>query len=140
MLRILYQSTNLIRSDSPAFFWTIATLLSECLARNARCGITGALMFGDGRFLQVLEGPEDAIDAIFMRINCDCRHQNVRLLSRTHSDKRLFAAWTMAFVGPPIDVAPIFGLLDAPVGGPNRHCGIIIDALASSVNGAVPIQ
>jgi hypothetical protein len=46
-------------------------------------------------YLQLLEGPEAAVEACFARIGRDDRHLNVRLISRRIVDERLFPHWAM---------------------------------------------
>ncbi|QIG81011.1 BLUF domain-containing protein [Stakelama tenebrarum] len=63
---------------------------------NARDDITG-LLYSDGRrFLQALEGPEEAVEAAFARIEADPRHRAIVLLSRRIVDRREFGDWMMA--------------------------------------------
>ncbi len=76
------------------------TILQASRRNNARDGITG-LLFSDGfRFLQVLEGPEDAVEKTFARIQKDARHRAVVLLSKRDVAIREFGDWEMAERGP----------------------------------------
>lgn len=51
-----------------------ATIAREAAVRNRRDNVTGLLLFNSRRFLQVLEGPKDAVERIFARIYDDpCR-------------------------------------------------------------------
>ena len=65
---------------------------------NQRDNLTGALVFSDGIFMQVLEGPSKAIDATLARIMEDRRHRSLRILRRETSDSRLFPDKPLAFV------------------------------------------
>ena len=72
-------------------------ILMDARRCNARDGITGALICRDDLFLQLLEGPEAAVEATYGRIRRDDRHVEVRPLTRaaiTDGD-RLFGAWAM---------------------------------------------
>ena len=113
----------------------LAPLLSDSLDYNIRWGITGVLAFGDGRFVQVLEGPDAAVDGLFCRIRDDPRHQDVRVLCVAPISVRQFPISSMAYVGLPVDMAPILGLLDAPIMSPRPRTMAVIDALAKSVAG-----
>ena len=74
---------------------TLAGLLIVSRRNNERDGITGALICRADLFLQLLEGPEDLVDAAYRRIERDRRHLEVRLLSRRTVADRLFPGWTM---------------------------------------------
>ncbi|MFN4130193.1 MAG: BLUF domain-containing protein, partial [Paracoccaceae bacterium] len=60
-------------------------------------GITGALICRDDLFLQLLEGPEAAVEAAYTRIRKDDRHLEVRELLRRDiaEDQRMFGEWAM---------------------------------------------
>jgi Sensors of blue-light using FAD len=62
---------------------------------NATQGVTGALLCYDGRFLQALEGPAAAVQAVYERIRADPRHHDVRLLIQGPTSERLFGQWSM---------------------------------------------
>ena len=70
---------------------------------NAVCGVTGLLMFNGKRFLQVLEGPGEAITATYARISADQRHRAPVMLARKVLAQREFGDWAMGYrknVGP----------------------------------------
>jgi Sensors of blue-light using FAD len=75
----------------------LSSILIEARRCNARDGITGALICRDDLFLQLLEGPERAVEATFARIRADDRHVEVRRLTRRTiaDDDRMFGAWAM---------------------------------------------
>ncbi len=64
---------------------------------NSQHDITGALMFGEGHFAQVLEGPSSILKSTFGFIACDRRHRNVRLLECSPVLERAFNGWSMAY-------------------------------------------
>jgi len=72
-------------------------LLSRSRASNERAGITGVLLYGGGRFLQVLEGPAPAVRALYGRIATDPRHGHLELLADGPVPRREFADWHMSF-------------------------------------------
>ena len=76
---------------------TLAGILLDARRCNTRDGITGALICRDDLFLQMLEGPEDKVDAAYRRILKDDRHLEVRpMLRRVIVDTaRLFPNWAM---------------------------------------------
>ena len=75
----------------------LAELLRQCVRNNERSGLTGMLLHRDGRFMQVLEGPDDAVRDVFAVIAADDRHAEVRLLLDESIEERAFPAWKMAF-------------------------------------------
>ncbi|MFN7397969.1 MAG: BLUF domain-containing protein [Sandaracinobacter sp.] len=74
---------------------TLAGILLDARRCNVRDGITGSLICREDLYLQLLEGPEAAVEACFARIGRDDRHLNVRLISRRMVDERLFPHWAM---------------------------------------------
>jgi hypothetical protein len=74
-------------------------ILEASRTRNAEAGVTGALLFIEQRFVQILEGERDAVEDTFERIRGDSRHTAVTLIGRRKESRRLFGAWSMAFVG-----------------------------------------
>jgi hypothetical protein len=70
-------------------------ILSDARRCNQRDDITGALICRADIYLQLLEGPEAAIDAAFARISKDDRHLDIVLLSRAWVTERLFPGWAM---------------------------------------------
>lgn len=75
--------------------------LQAILATSVRCndqtGLTGFLLHGHGLFLQVLEGPADAVQATLQRILADPRHSNVDVLQDIEREQREFGRWSMGF-------------------------------------------
>ncbi|MGB7298364.1 MAG: BLUF domain-containing protein [Burkholderiaceae bacterium] len=75
----------------------IAALLQHAREKNARLGLTGMLVFCDQSFFQVLEGPEDVVDAVYEKIEGDNRHCHITKVIRESIDHRHFEEWTMGF-------------------------------------------
>jgi hypothetical protein len=73
----------------------LAGILMSARRNNPRDDITGALICRHDLYLQLIEGPEAAIDALFARIVEDDRHNDVRVLLSTGVDQRMFAEWAM---------------------------------------------
>jgi Sensors of blue-light using FAD len=72
-------------------------LLKQSRANNARLGISGMLLFQDGDFLQVLEGEEDKVRALYDKISLDPRHGRRTTLFQGWSGSRDFPDWSMGF-------------------------------------------
>lgn len=73
----------------------LAGILLDARRCNARDGITGLLICRADLYLQLLEGPDAAVDAAYRRIAVDDRHMDLRLLTRGTVTDRLFPAWAM---------------------------------------------
>ncbi|MCH4891994.1 MULTISPECIES: BLUF domain-containing protein [unclassified Sphingomonas] len=73
----------------------LAGILSGARRNNPRDQITGALICRQDLYLQLIEGPEPAIDALYERIVADDRHGDVRLLVSAEVDARMFPNWAM---------------------------------------------
>ena len=99
LYRLVYYSRNTIMGLDEEVRSTVDQILTTSQRNNAAVGVTGALMFTDGLFAQVLEGERAAIETVFERIQLDDRHGEVQLLSFGPAHTRVFPAWSMAFVG-----------------------------------------
>lgn len=73
----------------------LAGILSGARRNNARDDITGALLCRQDMYLQLIEGPENAIDAAYARIAVDDRHCDVELLLAETVSVRMFPEWAM---------------------------------------------
>jgi hypothetical protein len=63
---------------------------------NPGQGLSGALIFLDGRFAQIIEGPPDAVAATFAAVARDPRHAGVETRLRAPALGRLFPGQAMA--------------------------------------------
>lgn len=75
----------------------LTELLRSSRERNRGVGVTGILMYCKHHFLQVLEGPEDAVMTLFEKISKDSRHKDIQVLLRQRAGERDFNEWQMAF-------------------------------------------
>lgn len=93
LIRLIYASES-----AEALSPTIAeSIVQQARTANASRNITGMLVFGWQRFLQVLEGERNAVSEVFCRIANGPRHRRVVLLEAQPASERRFAAWTMGF-------------------------------------------
>lgn len=90
---LLYMSTAQILF-TPA---RIEELLSQSRTNNARLSITGLLIFRDGAFMQLLEGPQAAVEGLFRKIKADERHYAIVTLAEGPIPQRRFPRWSMDF-------------------------------------------
>ena len=109
MERLLYISTA--RKAATA---ELDAILAVSRRNNAAIGITGLLITGGRRFLQVLEGPAPAVKTIFGRIERDPRHFAIVVLEHQPIQERSFGDWSMGHVAGAADGGPLEQLL-API-------------------------
>jgi hypothetical protein len=62
---------------------------------NALDGTTGLLLFDGARFLQIIEGSEDAIDNLVERLRMDPRHSAFEIRDERFVERRSFPDWSM---------------------------------------------
>ncbi len=74
---------------------TLRSILAKSIQNNRLVNVTGFLVAGEGRFLQLLEGPADAVQATYDRIAQDSRHADLAVISSGPADRRLFRDWNM---------------------------------------------
>ena len=72
-------------------------LLERSRENNLRDEITGMLLYKDGKFMQLLEGPEQAVCATYARIAKDRRHREITVLLEGERPERDFEEWSMGF-------------------------------------------
>lgn len=72
-------------------------LLSQCRTRNQAMGISGVLLYSEGNFIQVIEGTEDKLNAVYQRILEDERHTGSIIISKKKITERTFCEWSMGF-------------------------------------------
>ena len=86
-------------------------ILQHARGSNAMKGITGALIYVDGVFLQILEGETDTVQELMARISKDVRHETVTVLKQGEISCATFSDWKMAYVSAtPQQVAEWAGL------------------------------
>ncbi len=103
LVYLLYVSkSTLPPSDAEA---AVEGILRVARARNAQLDVTGALLFTQHRFAQLLEGPHAAVQELMTRIRSDARHTDIVVVAQGPIEQRQFARWAMAYSGPSIFVA-----------------------------------
>lgn len=93
MHQLVYISTAR-REISPEL---LRVILAVSRTNNLRVGVTGLLVSGGNRFLQVLEGPVEAVCDTYKRIQQDQRHYALVVLTSRSVPARAFGDWSMAF-------------------------------------------
>lgn len=93
MFSLVYLSAAAVPFPQPE----LDALLEKSRSNNARDGISGILLYRDGDFLQVLEGPRDAVLRTYERIGRDTRHNRIIMLDESPITDRAFGDWSMGF-------------------------------------------
>lgn len=113
-LRMPVFSTNFSADPSPAFSPLLSLVyisasshllsnaeLEEILTKSRRnnppLGVTGMLLSYEGVLIQALEGPEEAVGALYERIAKDPRHHRITVLLEEYIPERNFPDWSMGF-------------------------------------------
>jgi hypothetical protein len=94
LLRVIYSSRSTAAADRRP--QQVSDILEQARVFNQAHGITGLLTVCKDEYLQLLDGPADAVDALLQRIRRDSRHQAVDVLARHDTPAPVFAHWSMA--------------------------------------------
>lgn len=92
--QIIYSSD----SATPMQTDDLEEILEHAQISNAKNGITGALVYVEGVFLQVLEGDRASLEDLMARISRDVRHEYVTVLREGEVPSAAFSGWDMAYV------------------------------------------
>ncbi len=93
MYYLIYVSHATQTPDTEA----LKELASTCYHNNIKRDITGMLVYLEGKFLQVLEGPKEEVLSLFSTISQDPRHERVSVLIEGEISQRNFSKWSMGF-------------------------------------------
>ena len=88
--RVVYVSEKTNVSDT-----TLKDIIASSKKNNPEEDVTGCLLSGSNSFLQLLEGPTEFIDTLYLKISRDNRHKNVMTLCDEKIGERLFLSWSM---------------------------------------------
>lgn len=75
----------------------LTELLVQSREKNKTLNITGMLLLCGWQFVQMLEGEEQAVKALYYEICKDARHKLVILLKEGFMESRIFPDWQMGF-------------------------------------------
>lgn len=105
MHHIIYGS----RATQPLSDDDLLTLLLQARSHNQLHDISGALVYSNGQFMQVIEGEEEVLAALYERLLRDPRHTQLVKYADKAIAERSFSEWSMAF--QPVSEAQFAGLL-----------------------------
>jgi hypothetical protein len=118
---LIYSSTATITPSSAGFRDAMSDINARARIRNLELGITGFLMYFEGRFVQVLEGNFESVSNLFSTIRRDRRHRDVHIVSFLEVEERRFLDWSMEFSMNLLATAP--NRFSAKASFINRHLG-----------------
>lgn len=100
LIRLVYASRSVAAPHAPHLGLDpgVARILAKSRKNNTRLDVVGGLLFGQGYFLQCLEGDVRVVQNLFSRIETDARHRDVTVLLQTSIRARTFGAWSMKYV------------------------------------------
>ena len=73
----------------------LENILTTSRSNNPKLAVTGNLICHSDLFLQMLEGPHDAVHHLYQVILFDNRHADIVKLRDEKSEQRLFSSWAM---------------------------------------------
>lgn len=91
----LYRVAYVSRATHPMSAEDLGALLAKAQENNRRNGISGLLVYDAGAFLQVFEGPTEAVTRLVANIQRDPRHTDIIVLSAGPVADRYFVGWGM---------------------------------------------
>lgn len=91
--RLIYYSTTAFGPHEAEE--ELTGILNTSAPANSERGISGALAYADGRFLQALEGDRLAVLDVYDRIARDPRHRDLTILENRPIPVRRFPNWVM---------------------------------------------
>lgn len=128
LTQILYRSVSRDGAESGL---QMSDILNEARLGNARDGVTGVLTSVGGRFVQIIEGPEAALDRLMAKLLRDQRHTDLTILERRQTASRVFGDWDM--VSPRLaarELSLLALLIDDAGAGLDAYAQVLIRAVA----------
>ena len=91
---LVYTSQAIQKLDETA----LIEIFSTSRKNNTSDEITGFLIYREGYFLQLLEGPRQKVRQCFERIQKDRRHRSIVLQGEAYQAQRMMPSWSMGQV------------------------------------------
>ncbi len=88
------------RAARPMDAAALEEILVDARRGNAARDVTGALVYADGVFLQILEGEREVLRRLLDSIRADSRHESMKVFHVCEVAERAFAHWRMAYLSP----------------------------------------
>jgi Sensors of blue-light using FAD len=95
---MLVQLTYASRASVEVTPQVVRDIAEKSQKNNSAVGITGALCFSNGIFLQKLEGDRQLVNRVYRKIQNDARHAEAVIVDYSEMDCRDFTGWGMGFL------------------------------------------
>lgn len=93
LVRLIYVSSATLKTRLDRYI--ADHIESHAIVYNKQHGITGILCYGNGQFLQCIEGSKVEIVALMQKICADKRHDDIDIPLLQPIDQRMFDDWRM---------------------------------------------
>lgn len=133
--QIMYSS----QAAKPMTIGGLEQILIDARSGNEARNVTGALIYVDGVFFQILEGDKDVVSHLMASIASDSRHHSVKVFYQAEVDVPAFESWRMAYLSPTAEqmsawaglpgTATLGNLLDDVDRDPHRAPTILVNVL-----------
>ena len=107
-------------------------ILEHARSNNAKKGITGALVYVDGVFLQILEGDTEVVKELMTKISRDVRHETVTVLKQGEIPAPTFSDWRMAYISATAEQVAKWAGLSGTTAVPDIMSGMRNDPLKAT--------
>lgn len=95
---MLYQIMYSSQATRPMTVSGLEEILADARTGNQARNVTGALVYVDDVFFQLIEGDKDVVHNLMASIASDSRHQSVKVFYEAEVDVRAFESWNMAYL------------------------------------------
>ena len=86
----------------------LSSIVSSSLRNNALYGLTGALCYANGTFLQYFEGEHLPVYRLYQHLLKDERHSQLKIVSVYEIAERRFLTWVLGFLPYESDIGQLF--------------------------------
>ena len=134
-----YQIMDSSQAAEPMTAVALEKILADARTGNAARNVTGALIYVDGVFFQILEGDKAVVHELMANITRDSRQQSVTVFHEAQVEARAVESWRMAYLSPTPEQMSIWaglagtttieGLLAGVNRDPHRVPRILVKAL-----------
>jgi len=97
VIRLIF-SGSLSAVPSPA---QLNAFLGDSRSRNRRNGLCGAMVLMGRDFLQIIEGPEAAVEQMYDQLSSQSHRYGLVLVARHLINAPLFGQWHLGLIQPP---------------------------------------